>query len=61
MRHKGLPAIIILSKEGVVQGNPLAMVLYGLAIVPLAEMLREAETEVVQPWYADNKAMSGQV
>jgi hypothetical protein len=35
------------------------MVLYGLALVPLAEMLREAVPEVLQPWYADDAAMAG--
>ena len=32
---------IILSKEGVTQGDPLAMALYGIALLPLAEILQE--------------------
>ena len=38
---------------------PLAMVLYGLAVVPMAESLREAQPDVLQPWYADDAAMVG--
>jgi hypothetical protein len=37
------------------------MVLYGIALVPLAESLRKAVPSVVQPWYADNAAMAGPV
>ena len=49
----------ILSREGVTQGCPLAMVLYGLALIPLAEMLRRKVPGAVQPWYADDAAMAG--
>ena len=35
------------------------MILYGLALVPLAERLKEAVPDVVQPWYADDAAMQG--
>ena len=35
------------------------MVLYGIALLPLAEILREAYPEVLQPWYADDAAMQG--
>ena len=49
----------ILSKEGVTQGDPLAMALYGIALLPLAELLREEFPEVLQLWYADDAAMKG--
>jgi hypothetical protein len=39
----------------------LSMVLYGLALTPLAETIRAAVPTVVQPWYADNAAMAGPV
>ena len=58
-RRPGEDAVILLSKEGVTQGDPLAMALYGIALLPLAEILREANTEVLQPWYADDAAMQG--
>jgi hypothetical protein len=50
---------ILQSREGVTQGDPLAMVLYGLALVPLAEKLRAAVPEALQPWYADDAAVAG--
>jgi hypothetical protein len=59
LRRPGKPCLIILSKEGVTQGDPLAMLLYGVALIPLAAALRAAVPTVVQPWYADDAAMSG--
>ena len=41
-RQPGDDALILLSKEGVTQGDPLAMALYGIALLPLAEILRES-------------------
>eukprot|EP00534_Pseudo-nitzschia_fraudulenta_P001034 CAMPEP_0201119006 /NCGR_PEP_ID=MMETSP0850-20130426/3183_1 /ASSEMBLY_ACC=CAM_ASM_000622 /TAXON_ID=183588 /ORGANISM="Pseudo-nitzschia fraudulenta, Strain WWA7" /LENGTH=295 /DNA_ID=CAMNT_0047384539 /DNA_START=18 /DNA_END=901 /DNA_ORIENTATION=+ len=52
---------ILLSREGVTQGDPLSMVLYGLSLVPLAETLRRSHPDVIQPWYADDAAMHGTV
>ena len=59
VRRNGRACYVILSEEGVTQGDPLSMVLYGLALLPLAEALRTAVPSVVQPWYADDAAMSG--
>ncbi|KAL7549341.1 hypothetical protein ACHAWF_012611, partial [Thalassiosira exigua] len=56
-RRPGKPALILLSKEGVTQGDPFAMALYGITLCPLAEHLREGFPEVLQPWYADDAAM----
>jgi hypothetical protein len=61
MRRRGGNCEIILSREGVTQGDPLSMVLYGLALTPLAETIRAAVPTVVQPWYADDAAMAGPV
>ena len=58
-RQSGMEALILLSKEGVTQGDPLAMALYGLSLLPLAEILRKEYPEVLQPWYADDAAMQG--
>ena len=41
------------SKEEVTQGDPLAMVEYGLGILPLIYELRTDHPSVTQPWYAD--------
>ena len=57
----GQPCSILLSQEGVTQGDPLSMVLYGLALLPLAELLRKAKPAVLQPWYADDMTMHGHV
>ena len=54
-----MEALILLSREGVTQGDPLAMALYGLALLPLADLLRESHPTVLQPWYADDAAMQG--
>ena len=41
-------------KEGVTQGDPLAMIAYGISILPLIRELRGAHPRVTQPWYADD-------
>ncbi|KAI2490762.1 hypothetical protein MHU86_23809 [Fragilaria crotonensis] len=61
LRRRGDDCEIILSREGVTQGDPLSMVLYGLALTPLAATIRAAVPTVVQPWYADDAAMAGPV
>ena len=58
-RNPGKEAAILWSKEGVTQGDPLAMMLYGIAILPLAHLLKMEYPSVLQPWYADDSAMMG--
>ena len=48
-----------MSKEGVTQGDPLVMILYGIALVLLAEYIQAAVPSVLQIWYADNSAFVG--
>ena len=57
---------ILLSREGVTQGCPQSGILYGLGLLPLAELLRRdtnpqqpSNSTVLQPWYADDLAMMG--
>jgi hypothetical protein len=59
LRRRGGPCTYLRSEEGVTQGDPLSMVLYGIALVPLAERLRAAVPQAVQAWYADDSAFYG--
>jgi hypothetical protein len=61
LRRPGGSCEILLSREGVTQGCPLAMALHGLALTPLSDQLRLAVPSVVQPWCADDAAMEGPV
>ena len=49
----------LFSKEGVTQGDPLAMVAYGLGILPLILELRTAHPSVTHLWYADDAWVGG--
>ena len=48
-----------MSPEGVTQGDPLLMVLYGITLAPLAEELRAAESGILSPFYVDDAAFDG--
>ena len=52
----GEPLVIILSREGFTQGDPISMVLYGITLVPLAEKLRTADPGLLLNFYADDVA-----
>ena len=49
----------MLSKEGVIQKDPVAMMLYALALLPLGESLQEDIPESVQSFYTDNLVLVG--
>ena len=55
----GLATLVLLSMEGVTQGDPLTVALYGVALLPLIEHLRQEYPRVLQPWYANDDAMRG--
>ena len=59
LRRPGEPPVTILSREGVTQGDPLSMVLYGITLVPLAEELRAAEPGLLSLFYEDDVAFDG--
>ena len=44
----------LFSKEGVTQGDPLAMVVYGIGALPLCRTIKDEVPECHQPWYADD-------
>ena len=46
-------------QEGISQGDPLAMLLYGVALMPLAERMQQAVPSALQPWFADDSAIAG--
>ncbi len=46
------------SQEGTMQGDPLAMPMYTIALLPL---IRQCNQEVKQVWYADDATAAGRV
>ena len=44
---------------GVTQGDPLAMITYGIGILPLINNIKREIPDVTQPWYADNSGALG--
>ena len=50
----------LLSKEGVTQGDPLSMMLYAVAVLPLIRSLEDS-CEWVQNWYADDSSCVGEL
>ena len=46
-------------EEGVTQGDPLSMAMYGIAILPLIKRLNVTETS--QKWYADDGNSAGEL
>ena len=62
VRNNNQPITILHSMEGVQQGDPLAMILYGLSLTPLIKKLQlENHTTPIptplQPWFADDSAI----
>lgn len=49
--------IILFSEEGTTQGDPLAVLMYALATIPLISRLGESSD--VQVWYADDASAAG--
>jgi hypothetical protein len=53
---------LLFSKEGVTQGDPLSMMMYGLAVLPLIHSLAILHSQnVIQNWYADDAAATGEL
>ena len=58
--HLYVDGEVILSEEGTTQGEPLAMVMYAIATIPLIHQLSEA-APVKQMWFADDATAGGQI
>ena len=50
---------LLLRKEEVNQGEPLAMVEYGMGILLLIRKLQQSHPGINHPWYADDSGASG--
>ena len=46
-------------KEGMTKGYPLAMIAYGIGVIPLIRKIQDTHTHVTQPWYADDVGEGG--
>jgi hypothetical protein len=46
--------VFLHSKEGLTQGDPLAMFVYGVRTLPLIRQLQEEIPDVEQRWYVDH-------
>ena len=49
---------LLFSSEGTTQGDPLAMLFYGVSLMPLIESLKDRE-KYLQTWYADDSGALG--
>jgi hypothetical protein len=49
------------SEEGTTQGDPLAMPMYALAVVPLIRQLKSKVSDTVQVWYENDTAAAGKL
>ncbi len=55
----GEPALMIHSKEGIMQGDCLATSLYSVALMPLASKMHKEIPEALQPWYCNDAGTAG--
>ena len=51
---------VLLSKEGVTQGDPLSMMMYAVALLPLIRSLAVSH-RWIQNWYANDSSCIGEV
>ena len=49
------------SKEGVTQGDPLAMITYGIGVLPLIRELWDSHPRVTHPWHTDDMGAGGKI
>ena len=56
LHHPDDAPVIILIREGVTQGGPLLMVLYGINLAPLDMELMDADPTILPPLYTNDAA-----
>lgn len=49
----------IQSKKGLIQGCHLLMFLYGIGVLLLIQKLKELNTDVIRPWFANDVTGTG--
>ena len=59
IRQTGDPSVMLLIQEGVTQGGPISVVLYGINLVYLEEDIWEAYMGILTPFYADDVVFNG--
>ena len=59
MRSNQGTVVCIDSREGVTQGDPLAMLGYSIAIMPMVRQLKHSFPNIMSIWYADNAGGMG--
>jgi hypothetical protein len=52
-------ALFVFSKEGITQGNPLAMAIFGILLLLLIRQLKREIPDISQLWYADDAGARG--
>ena len=52
---------VLLSCEGTTQGDPLAMPMYALAIIPLIRNLKDSVSDINRVWYVDDASGAGMI
>ena len=59
LRNRNGTASSLHSKEGVTRGDTLAMIAYGIVIIPLIKNLKREIPYVTQTWYAEDSRVLG--
>ena len=59
LRHPGELPVIILNRDGLTQGDPLSVVMYGITLVPLTKELRAVDPGLLSSFNADDAAFYG--
>ena len=59
LRNGNGTASFLHSREGVTQRDNLAIITYGIGILPFIKNLKQEISDITQPWYADDARALG--